>query len=63
MESVGRQVVRVTRGAGLGGLLRAREGVVQRVTAFELFFDLVYVLAVTQLSHLLLDHLSVRGAA
>jgi low temperature requirement protein LtrA len=36
---------------------------VQRVTAFELFFDLVYVLAVTQLSHLLLDHLSVRGAA
>ena len=29
----------------------------------ELFFDLVYVLAVTQLSHLLLEHLSVRGAA
>jgi low temperature requirement protein LtrA len=29
----------------------------------ELFFDLVYVLAVTQLSHLLLDHLSVQGAA
>ena len=29
----------------------------------ELFFDLVYVLAVTQLSHLLLEHLDVRGAA
>ncbi len=28
----------------------------------ELFFDLVYVFAVTQLSHLLLDHLNVRGA-
>jgi len=29
----------------------------------ELFFDLVYVLAVTQLSHLLLEHLNVHGAA
>jgi hypothetical protein len=29
----------------------------------ELFFDLVYVLAVTQLSHLLLEHLDARGAA
>jgi low temperature requirement protein LtrA len=29
----------------------------------ELFFDLVYVFAVTQLSHLLLDHLSLHGAA
>src|SRR5262245_14096649 len=28
----------------------------------ELFFDLVYVFAVTQLSHLLLEHLSLRGA-
>jgi low temperature requirement protein LtrA len=35
----------------------------QRVTAVELFFDLVYVLAVTQLSHLLLGHLDARGAA
>lgn len=52
----------VTRGAGLGGLLRARGGSV-RVTPMELFFDLVYVLAVTQLSHLLLEHLDVRGAA
>jgi low temperature requirement protein LtrA len=28
----------------------------------ELFFDLVYVFAVTQLSHLLLEHLSIHGA-
>jgi low temperature requirement protein LtrA len=35
----------------------------QRVTNMELFFDLVYVFAVTQLSHLLLDHLDWHGAA
>jgi hypothetical protein len=57
------QVRPVTRGGGLGGLLRARGGGGQRVTSIELFFDLVYVLAVTQLSHLLLEHLDVRGAA
>jgi low temperature requirement protein LtrA len=43
-------------------LLRVRGDGGQRVTFMELFFDLVYVLAVTQLSRLLLDHLSVRGA-
>ena len=32
-----------------------------RVTYLELFFDLVFVFAITQLSHTLLDHLSVRG--
>src|ERR687889_830537 len=32
------------------------------VRPVELFFDLVYVLAVTQLTHHLLDHLSLRGA-
>jgi low temperature requirement protein LtrA len=53
----------VRRGAGLGVLLRARDGGGQRVTSMELFFDLVYVLAVTQLSHLLLEHLNVHGAA
>jgi low temperature requirement protein LtrA len=42
--------------------LRRRQGG-QRVTFVELFFDLVYVLAVTQLSHLLLEHLGVHGAA
>jgi low temperature requirement protein LtrA len=33
-----------------------------RVTNVELFFDLVYVFAVTQLSHLLVDHTSIEGA-
>ena len=45
-----------------GSLLRARGGGAERVTPLELFFDLVYVFAVTQLSHRLLEHLSVRGA-
>lgn len=43
-------------------LLRPRNGGEQRVTPLELFFDLVYVFAVTQLSHRLLEHLTVRGA-
>jgi low temperature requirement protein LtrA len=42
-------------------LLRDRSGV-QRVTNIELFFDLVYVFAVTQLSHYLLGHPTVPGA-
>jgi len=33
------------------------------VSPLELFFDLVFVFAVSQLSHHLLDHLSWRGAA
>ena len=33
------------------------------VTPLELFFDLVFVFAVAQLSHHLLEHLSWRGAA
>src|ERR671932_215937 len=45
-----------------GGLLRTRDGGEQRVTPLELFFDLVYVFAITQLSHLLLDHLTLEGA-
>jgi low temperature requirement protein LtrA len=43
------------------GHLRTRNGGEQRVTPLELFFDLVYVFAVTQLSHQLLEHLSLRG--
>jgi low temperature requirement protein LtrA len=42
-------------------LLRDRSGA-QRVTNIELFFDLVYVYAVTQLSHYLLGHPTVTGA-
>lgn len=43
-------------------LLRARDGHHARVTYEELFFDLVYVFAVTQLSHQLLHHLTPIGA-
>ncbi len=42
-------------------LLRSGGGE-QPVTDVELFFDLVYVFAVTQLSHHLLDHPTVEGA-
>jgi low temperature requirement protein LtrA len=42
-------------------LLRSRESHA-RVTFVELFFDLVFVFAVTQLSHTLLEHLGFAGA-
>ena len=42
-------------------LLRRRDGHHARVTYEELFFDLVYVFAVTQLSHELLHNLTVAG--
>ncbi|MEW6582373.1 MAG: low temperature requirement protein A [Actinomycetota bacterium] len=45
-----------------GTVLRDHVGGAPRVTAMELFFDLVYVFAVTQLSHGLLDHQTARGA-
>jgi low temperature requirement protein LtrA len=34
----------------------------QRATALELFYDLVFVFAITQVSHLLLEHLTLAGA-
>lgn len=44
-------------------LLRARgDGAIARVTYVELFFDLVFVFAITQLSHGLLHHLTLAGA-
>lgn len=43
-------------------LLRRRDGHEARVTYVELFFDLVYVFAVTQLSHSLLHDLTLMGA-
>jgi low temperature requirement protein LtrA len=49
------------RSAAFGSMLRSRDSD-QRVTNIELFFDLVYVFAVTQLSHGLLNHLTVEGA-
>lgn len=42
--------------------LRRRDGGEAKVTYEELFFDLVYVFAVTQLSHYLLGHLTPLGA-
>ena len=47
----------------MGHLLRSRKGHEHaRVTFVELFFDLVFVFAVTQLSHSLLAHFTVLGA-
>jgi low temperature requirement protein LtrA len=44
--------------------LRPRgDGATQPTTSVELFFDLVYVFAVTQVSHQILDDLSVAGVA
>jgi low temperature requirement protein LtrA len=44
--------------------LRSRdEGVEQPITTVELFFDLVYVFAITQLSHMILGDLTVAGVA
>jgi low temperature requirement protein LtrA len=43
---------------------RSRDpGEEQRATALELFYDLAFVFAITQVSHLLLDDLSWQGAA
>jgi low temperature requirement protein LtrA len=42
--------------------LRRETGVEQRTTTLELFYDLVFVFAVTQVSHLLLGHLTWEGA-
>ena len=42
--------------------MRHRDAGHGRVTNVELFFDLVYVFAVTQLSHYLLHHVTVDGA-
>jgi low temperature requirement protein LtrA len=38
-----------------------RPGEQQRATTLELFYDLVFVFAITQISHLLLDHLTWEG--
>ncbi len=41
---------------------RRDTGQEQRATTLELFYDLVFVFAITQVSHLLLDHLTWEGA-
>ena len=43
--------------------LRREAGTEQRASNLELFYDLVFVFAITQVSHLLLAHLSWEGAA
>jgi len=43
-------------------LLRPRDGGHARVGFVELFFDLVFVFAITQISHTLLEHLTWMGA-
>jgi low temperature requirement protein LtrA len=47
--------------SSLRASLRRDAGVEQRATTLELFYDLVFVFAVTQVSHLLLDHLNWTG--
>lgn len=42
---------------------RRVQGEEQRATTLELFYDLVFVFAITQVSHLLLDHLDWAGVA
>jgi low temperature requirement protein LtrA len=44
-------------------VMRRSAGEEQRATFLELFFDLVFVFAVTQLSHHLLNRLTIAGAA
>lgn len=47
--------------SGPRSVLRQRDGHHARVTFEELFFDLVYVFAVTQISHELLHNLTLTG--
>jgi low temperature requirement protein LtrA len=42
--------------------MRRAAGTEQRATTLELFYDLVFVFAITQVSHHLLEHLSWQGA-
>ena len=49
--------------AGARSSLRREAGGDQRASTLELFYDLVFVFAITQVSHLLLEHLDWQGAA
>jgi low temperature requirement protein LtrA len=40
---------------------RQTDGASQRASTLELFYDLVFVFAITQVSHLLLEHLTGAG--
>jgi low temperature requirement protein LtrA len=50
------------QGSDRASVLRTSDRGEREVTPLELFFDLVYVFAVTQLSHRLLEHPTVGGA-
>ena len=52
----------MVNGSAHDSMLRDRDGGEARVTPLELFFDLVFVFAITQLSHRLLEHLTFAGA-
>jgi low temperature requirement protein LtrA len=41
---------------------RTHDGAEQKTTTLELFYDLVFVFAITQVSHFLLEHLTWQGA-
>src|SRR5215813_1308570 len=41
---------------------RTHDGSEQKTTTLELFYDLVFVFAITQVSHYLLEHLTRQGA-
>ncbi len=45
----------------MGYSRRRTDGEGQRATTLELFYDLVFVFAITQVSHLLLEHLTWAG--
>jgi low temperature requirement protein LtrA len=45
----------------VNNFLRRRDGTSARVSFSELLFDLIYVFAVTQLSHYMLHHLTISG--
>ena len=45
----------------MGTLRRRADGEGQRATTLELFYDLVFVFAITQVSHLLVEHLTWAG--
>jgi low temperature requirement protein LtrA len=53
--------MRLRLAPGTRDSLRRDPALEQRATTLELFYDLVFVFAVTQVSHLLLDHLSWEG--
>jgi low temperature requirement protein LtrA/transcriptional regulator with XRE-family HTH domain len=63
--SPSRASVETQRARSRGGMMAVREGqwIKRDVSPLELFFDLVFVLAIGQLTHHVIAHLTVNGAA